>query len=347
MKRVAICLPSYNESHNIKNITKLIDQDIVSMKKQYNFTIVNCDNTSPDNTSKLFLETNTITPKVSILTNNLGKGENLYSFFLYCKENDIDYAITIDSDTKSYKDNWISKFLNTLESGYDFVCPNYQRRLEEGNTTNHFAVAAIYYLYGVFLRQPIGGDYGFNKKFIDIVLKKELTSNIKKYGIDIFMVITAITNNLVIKEVSLGKKVHGPSYYKMDRIFYQVLMGFIDSYQEKEIPIKRKRILYKPYVLKHQEWEYLDYFNQTYQELLKYFNYTDKDYKKIKKEWRRMLLYFFHNVKDVDEIFIERLQKLFQLRSISFWKENKDNDNWDLEIKKECKELIRESGNQN
>ena len=347
MKKVAICLPSYNESHNIQNITKLIDQDLSALNKEYEFTIVNCDNSSPDETSKLFLDTKTITPKVSILTKNLGKGENLYRFFLYCKENDIDYAITIDSDTESYEDNWIHKFLSTLESGYDFVCPTYQRRLEEGNTTNHFAVYAIYYLYGIFLRQPIGGDYGFNKKFIDIILKKELTPNIKKYGIDIFMVITAISNNLRLKEVSLGRKVHGPSYYKMDKIFYQVLMGFIDSYQEKEIPTKRKRIYYQPFILKHKKWEYMGYFNQKYQDLLTYFNYTEKDYKKIKKEWIDELIYFFHNVKIIDEEYIDRIQKLFQLRAISFWLENKDNDNWDLEIKKTCKELIRKSGNQN
>lgn len=345
MKKVAICLPSYNESSNIENITTKIDQNLQELDKNYDFTIVNCDNSSPDKTSNIFLNTKTLHPKVSILTKNLGKGENLYHFFLYCQKNEIEYAITIDSDTKSYENNWISKIISALEEGYEFICPTYQRKLEEGNTTNHFAVHAIYYLYGVFLRQPIGGDYGFHKKFINVILQKKFTPNIKKYGIDIFMVITAISNNFLIKEVSLGRKIHSPSYYKMNLIFNQVLKGFIDSYQEQEIPKKRKDIQYKPFTLVHKKWEYLDYFHQTYEELLKYFHYSKEDYQKIKEDWMQQLYYFFHHIHNIDKTFLEDFQKRFQLRSISFWVENKENKNWDLEIIKFSKEMIQKYGN--
>lgn len=187
-KKIAVCIPSFNESHIIKLTLKKVDQELKKyMAKGYEVIIVNIDNNSPDKTSNIFIETKTECPKSSIITYEGGKGTNVLRFFKYCQENTIDYAVTIDADVKSMKSNWISKFLKPLlNDNYDYITPIYMRSRYEGSTTNHFAFPLVYAITGKPIRQPIAGDFAFNKKFIDIIVNSPINNAVKHYGIDIF-----------------------------------------------------------------------------------------------------------------------------------------------------------------
>lgn len=68
MKKIAVCIPSYNESNNIAKITKIIDEGLYRYNKDgFDTVIVNCDNNSEDNTSNIFLNTDTKCSKYSIV----------------------------------------------------------------------------------------------------------------------------------------------------------------------------------------------------------------------------------------------------------------------------------------
>lgn len=54
MKKIAICLPSFNECKNIQFVTKVINEGLKKYNKNFECYIVNADNNSPDNTNKLF-----------------------------------------------------------------------------------------------------------------------------------------------------------------------------------------------------------------------------------------------------------------------------------------------------
>ena len=223
MKKIAVCLPSYNEEDNIENITMKIDRTLRSVSKNYRCVIVNCDSGSTDKTNEIFRNLKTRVKKVSILNKEKGKGVNIISFMDYCYKNNIDYAFTFDADLTSFEEEWIYKILDKLKDN-DFVVPIYKRRRYEGNTTNHLMIPLIYYYYGVIVRQPIGGDYGFNKSYIK-KFQKYKTDFIRGYGIDIFMFLLAL-KEVRVSEVSLGFKRHKPSYGKMEKIFKEVLISF-------------------------------------------------------------------------------------------------------------------------
>ncbi len=341
MKKLAICLPSYNESENIRNITKQIDIALCSINDNYDCIIVNCDNNSPDKTNDIFNSVHTSNKKISIVTKSVGKGVNIYNFLRFCQKNNIDYGITIDTDTKSFNSLWIINILKGLEQGYDFTCPLYVRNKEEGNTTNHFAVLVLYSIYGKFIRQPIGGDYGFNKRFINIVLNQKFTNDILKYGIDIFLVVTAIVFNLKIKEVLLGEKKHGLSYYKMDIIFEGVVKGFIDTYKQYQVRLEKEKIKYTPFVIKNNKWPYRECFDKIYSQYLKKYNFTDENYYLIEKEWLSKIQYFIENPLDIKKDFIEKLKYLFILRTVSFWDkvDLDNNEKWEQIIINNCLEI--------
>ncbi len=347
MKKIAVCLPSYNECENIEQLTIKIDSALCLINDKYDCMIINCDNNSPDGTNYIFNSTRTINRKVSIVTNKIGKGVNIYNFFKCCIENDVDYAITIDSDTKNFTSSWLIDILNELENNTDFVYPNYIRRKEEGNTTNHFAVLMLYTVYGKFIRQPIGGDYGFSRRYIEIVLKQKFTKNILKYGIDIFLVVTAIVFNLKMKEVFFGMKKHKPSYSRLDTIFENVVNGFTDTYKQYPMNLKKEKIMYKPRVIKNCRWHYRKYFDKIYKENLKKYGYSDRDYEIIEKIWLTKLSYYSKNILNIKEDFIDELKDYFILRVVSFWdKISLDNNmKWEEIIIKNCIELGGKNGN--
>lgn len=220
--KICICLPSYNESENIQNITKIIDEQLVKMNIN-DIVLLNVDNSSKDKTSEFFLSTNTKCNKKVLLTKKIGKGFNIYEFIKYCQVNNVDKAIMLDSDLYSINKDFIKNMITSLDN-FDFIIPNYKRSRFEGNVTNHFVYPMILLKYNKNIRQPIAGDYAFNKKYLNSInlklLKKD--KHILKYGIDLFLVDYALKNNYDIGFVYGGEKKHAPSYMRTTKIFLDV-----------------------------------------------------------------------------------------------------------------------------
>jgi len=246
-KKIAICIPTFNEQKTISNTTKIINEGLKYLSKKFQTFIVNCDNYSDDNTKQEFLNTETRSTKIYISTKKgkIGKGRNLFNFFEYCKKNNIDYAATIDADIKTLKSDWIKRLIDPIITNKaDYVAPLYKRNRFEGSTTNNFAVPIVFAYFGVFIRQPIGGDFGFNKKvYLEFLSQKRNLSTLN-YGIDIFMTLNTISNKNKIKQVLLGEKIHNPSFSNMTIMSKQVansafyLLDFLKPNLEKTQKIK-------------------------------------------------------------------------------------------------------------
>ena len=330
--KIAVCIPSYNEKDNIERITRIIDEGLIKIG-EVSSVIINCDNCSPDGTNILFNNVKTKHQKVSIVDSRKGKGINLLNFFNYCEQNDVDYAFTFDSDLKSIDSTWIEKYYNSLKDGNDFIIPKYRRNYQEGNTTNHFIGPALYERYGIFIRQPIGGDYGFNKKFIRNILKKEFTPNILIYGIDIFMVVTAICNNLKIAEVELGYKIHKPSLSKMECIFESVLRGFSEVCRQYPECNEKKPIHYECYKYELKE---LQNYSSVEAKYLKFCEINKlNNYNEILNYWNNLLQEYIFNVENPSEKLIAKMKEIFVCRAVSFWLKNQDNPDWEKQLIKE------------
>lgn len=244
--KIGVCLPSYNEASNIQNITTIVDQGLANLLAKENglgAVIVNVDSNSSDGTAELFKETETVHEKLSIVVvGEGGKGRNILEFCHYVLDNDIDYCITIDSDITSAAPEWVTKLATPMiRDGALYVTPLYERSRFEGSSTNHFTFPLIYALTGQVVRQPIAGDFGFSKYLAKAMVESGFAANeaIQKYGIDIFMTMTAIRTGGSIVNVNLGKKIHAPSFSKLEYMFPQiaasVLMSSIFKFPEKNL----------------------------------------------------------------------------------------------------------------
>lgn len=227
--KIAVCLPSLNEANNIQDITRIVDRGLRTFSVRHpdlHAEIVNVDSNSTDGTAKLFLETKTDFLKRSIvITEAAGKGNNILKFCEYAISNDVDFCLTIDTDITSMRPDWVTTLLAPLANeGATYVTPIYKRSRFESSSTNHFSFPLVYALFGQTIRQPIAGDFAFTREVAQALAGSSLGTHksIRRYGIDIFMTITAIGTGGVVAQVDLGKKIHSPSFNKLEYMFPQI-----------------------------------------------------------------------------------------------------------------------------
>lgn len=234
--KIAVCLPSYNEASNIQNITEIVDRGLAALLTKKNgleAVIVNVDSDSSDGTNRMFEETDTMHQKHSIIvTGEGGKGKNILEFCRYVVEHNIDYCITIDTDITSADPSWVEKLTTPMiQGGAVYITPLYERSRFEGSSTNHFTFPLVYALTGQVVRQPIAGDFGFTLQLATEMVNSSFinTKSVQKYGIDIFMTMTAIRIGKYITNVNLGKKIHAPSFNKLEYMFPQIAASVLMS----------------------------------------------------------------------------------------------------------------------
>ncbi len=232
-------IPTYNEANSIANTVRKIDRGLFKYFPKYSALIINMDSQSSDGTSHVFLSTPTKTAKMSLAVNKQprGKGANIFSLLRLSKRLGAKYIATIDADIITITEKWPKLLLDPIiKEKIDFVAPIYTRNRYEGNTTNHFCFPLLYAWFGHRLSQPIGGDFAFNSRFAEYILKQQKPKNAFLYGIDIFLSTHAVGANFKIKEVYLGRKIHKPSFDKIVPMFQQVaatMLFVLPKYKDK------------------------------------------------------------------------------------------------------------------
>jgi hypothetical protein len=236
---IAIGIPSYNESDSISRLVTEIDKSASVLGIP--IIIINSDNNSPDGTSSVFNNTTTKAKKISLINKNVGKGHNVFAIFQkVLKEKNVNYLFLIDADIESYSPEWLLKHKQLSDSAVDYVLPNYKRKYIEGNGTNHFAYPVMKsLLQGSGPRQPIAGDIGLSRRFIEHLMKQEKPESSFGYGIDMFISTHSVAFNGEIREIYLGKKIHKPSFPKMIKIFQDEASSYY-SVRSLNLPIRAR-----------------------------------------------------------------------------------------------------------
>ena len=242
--KIIIGIPSYNEAETISNVVTQVDLGLRKFYPSSKCLIINVDSNSTDNTKKVFLTTKTFSSKKYLNTGKKirGKGQNLIKLFKYCKDAKTDFVAVLDSDIKTVTPNWVFLLLNPLVSGkFDYTTPVYARGCYDGNITNNFAYPMTYARFGIDLQQPIGGEFGLNKRLYQYLLKQPINEAVLGFGIDIFMTYHAIGGGFRIKEVYLGKKKHRPGFPSLMGKFFEFSQSAIEVskiYQNRSKRIK-------------------------------------------------------------------------------------------------------------
>jgi hypothetical protein len=99
-------------------------------------------------------------------------------------------------------------------------------------------------LYGLRIRQPIGGDFGVSGDLVRHYLEQtDWDADVSKFGVDIWMTTKAITGGFAVCQTRLGAKVHDPKDPGADLgpMFSQVvatLLRLTDRHAERWLSVR-------------------------------------------------------------------------------------------------------------
>ncbi|MBN2123763.1 MAG: glycosyl transferase [Deltaproteobacteria bacterium] len=231
---IVVGIPSYKEADSIAFPTDVASRGLVNYFGDKSSVIINADNCSPDGTRDAFMNTPTKVPKIYISTPEgvKGKGNNFRNLFEAAVELGAQAVVVVDADLKSITPQWIQYLGEPLFAGFNYVTPIYVRHKYDGSITNHIAYPLLRTLFGLRVRQPIGGDFGFSGRMARAFLSEKLwNENIANFGIDIWMTSIAIARRFRVCQTFLGSpkshRAKDPAKH-LGPMFRQVVMTFFD-----------------------------------------------------------------------------------------------------------------------
>lgn len=206
-------IPCYNNQETIAHVIQMVSHGLSHHYKDLRSVIMIADGGSTDDTREAAKEFE-VKPwqekLVTIYRGPAGKGSAFRSMFEAAKRLQVKACVVVDSDLRSITSDWVKYLLSPiLEKGYQFVSPVYSRYKYDGTITNNIVYSLTRALYGLRIRQPIGGDFAFTGDLAAHYMEQDVwDTDVARYGIDIWMTTNAITNNVKICQSNLGVKIH-------------------------------------------------------------------------------------------------------------------------------------------
>lgn len=210
---ILIGIPCYNNERTIAHVIQMVTHGLAKQYKDKRSVILVADGGSTDDTREAAKEFE-IKPwqeKItSIYRGPAGKGSAFRSVFEAAKRLNVKACMVVDSDLRSITSNWVKYLLEPiLEKGYQYVSPVYSRYKYDGTITNNIVYNLTRALYGLRIRQPIGGDFAFAGDLAAYYIEQDVwNTDVARYGIDVWMTTNAITNSFKICQSNLGVKIH-------------------------------------------------------------------------------------------------------------------------------------------
>ena len=210
---ILVGIPCYNNQGTIQHVIQMVTHGLHKQYKDLRSVIMIADGGSTDDTREVAKEFQ-IKPWqekiVSIYRGPAGKGSAFRSIFEAAKRLNVKACMVVDSDLRSITSDWVKYLLEpVLEKEFESVSPISSRYKSDGTITNHIVYNLTRALYGLRIRQPIGGDFAFAGKLAGHYIEHDVwETDVARYGIDVWMTTHAIAKNFKICQSNLGVKIH-------------------------------------------------------------------------------------------------------------------------------------------
>jgi glucosylglycerate synthase len=212
-------IPSFNNAATVAHVARTVAAGLRTHFPDATPVIVNADGGSRDGTSDVIAASTDGLPTITgTYIGPPGKGSAFRAIFEVALELGVEACAVVDSDLRSITPAWIDRLISPIRGGTaDYVTPLYARHKFDGTITNNVAYPLTRALYGLRLRQPIGGEFGFSLELArDFVAGAAFggtnvwDTDVARFGIDIYMTTTALVRGKRIVQAFLGAKIHDP-----------------------------------------------------------------------------------------------------------------------------------------
>jgi len=210
---ILVGIPSYNNAGTIGHVASTVAEGIRQRFPDARAVIVNSDGGSKDGSADVVARSTGDTPTITgAYTGIPGKGSAFRAIFEIAAALKPTACAVVDSDLRSITPEWIARLVGPIADGTaDYITPLYARHKYDGTITNSIAYPLTRALYGLRLRQPIGGDFGFSGTLAQAFLEQDVwETEVARFGIDIYMTTMALVARARIAQAFLGAKIHDP-----------------------------------------------------------------------------------------------------------------------------------------
>jgi glucosylglycerate synthase len=234
-------IPSFRNESTIGHVARAAAEGMARYFPGMRGVLMDSDGGSPDETRRVVSELpvpESVHKVVLSYQGVPGKGSAFRAIFEVARELGVKACAVVDSDLRSITPDWIRLLLSpVLQDGFGYIAPYYIRYKYDGTITNSIAYPLTRALYGVSVRQPIGGDFGFSSGLLKHYLSRDVwSSDVARFGIDIWMTTTAINEGFRVGQAQLGAKIHdakdpAASLGPMFRQVVGTLFGLMAEYE--------------------------------------------------------------------------------------------------------------------
>lgn len=221
---IVVGIPSYNNARTIGHVVQATYAGLAKYFPQLTAVVVNSDGGSTDGTQEQVLSARVEDSHMMLLSTPLvaahrlsfpyhglpGKGSAFRLIFQMAERLGAKACAVVDSDLRSITPEWIDLLVRPiLFAGYDFTAPYYHRHKYDGTITNSIVYPLTRTLYGLRIRQPIGGEFGVSGRLCSRYLEREdWETDVARFGIDIWMTTIAVAEGFRVCQSFLGAKLH-------------------------------------------------------------------------------------------------------------------------------------------
>lgn len=227
---ILVGVPTFNNEDSIGHVIASVGEGLQTFYPDLKKAIFISDGGSLDDTRENAYAASipdNVERRVTIYRGLPGKGTSFRAVFECANELSARAVLVFDSDLRSITPYWVKQMADPiLEDKFDFCTPYYRRHPFDGTITNMIVYPLISALFGRNIRQPIGGDFSFSTKLSHFWSDQSVwLTDVARFGIDIWMTLSAINENFRLAQVDLGTKIHNPKDPAADLgpMFFQVI----------------------------------------------------------------------------------------------------------------------------
>ncbi len=243
---ILVGIPSYKNAATIGYVVEAAGRGLAQHFPDLQAVLVNSDGDSPDGTRQAVLQADIpadVKRLATVYQGLPGKGSAFRAIFEVARALKVQACVVVDSDLRSITPDWIRCLAGPIvEDKGDYVTPYYVRHKYDGTITNNIAYPMTRMLYGLDVRQPIGGDFGFCGALAETYLTKDVwESDVARFGIDIWMTTTAINEGFRVCQANLGAKIHeakdpaqalGPMFAQVVGTLFSLMALYEDKWRK-------------------------------------------------------------------------------------------------------------------
>jgi hypothetical protein len=218
---ILIAIPTYNNADTIGSLVRAARNGVLQFST-YKTVIMLADGGSEDSTLERAREAlggwenliQVLYPlypihRLAVSSQAIpGRDSAFQTIFSTAERLGVKACCIIEPGIKSLTPDWMGSLVQPIvESGFDFVAPQYLRHRYEATLINGIIYPMVRALFGRQIRQPIGNDFGFSSAFVRHCLSENTWSrDIERYAVDLCTTLEAIHGGFKLCQALLGPR---------------------------------------------------------------------------------------------------------------------------------------------